>query len=206
MTTELELLKTDFEQCFEQMRHYDSVFSNTVKFMLTGYAVVITATGGLLGLGLSLVTRWVGIAGLLFFTGLAGTLLLLVLLHNRKYYVRVARYVNEVRQSYIKQKVLGIQNLADIYTNPKLPRAMNPLSSQLIIMYFAAICNSVFYAFGTAAICIKTELEALDVNLLWPSIIFVASLILQISSVALYLKSADKDHSIRSVVKEEKDK
>lgn len=193
MTIERELLKTDFQQCFEQMRHYDSIFWSTVKFMFTGYAAVFTATGGLLGLKLSSGIAWTGITILLFFAAFAGSLLLLVLLRNRIYYVRVARFVNEIRQAYINQKAMGVRNIARLYTDPRSPKAMNPMSTQLIITYFMVICNSLFYAFGTASACAEPKLEGLHVNLLWPSIVFVAAFICQLILVVLFLKLKDKD-------------
>lgn len=206
MTLEHELLKTDFQQCFEQMRYYDSIFWSTVKFMVTGYAVVFTATGGLLGLKLSSGIAWTGITVLLFFTGFAGTLLLLVLLRSRMYYLRVARFVNEVRQAYINQKVMGVQNIAGLYTDPRSPKAMNPTSTQLITTYFTAICNSLFYAFGTAAACAELKSEVLRVHLLWPSIVFAAALVGQLVLVVLYLKLRDKDNSRPEGARETKDR
>ncbi len=193
MTIEYELLKTDFQQCFQQMRHYDSIFLSIVKFMFTGYAAVFTATGGILGLQLSSGIAWTGITILLFFTGFAGMLLLFLLLRNRIYYVRVARFVNEVRHTYINQKVMGIQNIAGLYADPRSPKAMNPMSTQLIILYFILICNSLFYAFGTASACAEQELEVLRVNLLWPAIVFVVALVFQLILVVLYLKLKDKN-------------
>lgn len=193
MSNEFELLKIDFQQCFQQMRHYDSIFWSTVKFIFTGYAVMFTATGIILELELSSRIAWTGITTLLFFTGFAGTLLQLVLLRNRIYYVRVARFVNEVRQSYLNKKVMGVQNIAGLYDDPRSPKALNLMSSQLIITYFMIICNSLFYSFGIASTCVEQDFELLHINMFWPSIVFAAAFIIQIFLVILYLKLKDKN-------------
>ena len=48
----LRFLECDFNQCFEQMRHYDSQIFNSLKFMFTGYTALIGVALGFYKFGL----------------------------------------------------------------------------------------------------------------------------------------------------------
>ena len=43
----LKFLERDFNQCFQQMRHYDSQIFDILKFMFTAYTVLIGVALGL---------------------------------------------------------------------------------------------------------------------------------------------------------------
>ncbi len=87
-----------FNQCFMQLRHYDSQIWNICRFAFTTY---ITVLGAALGLyqysadkNLNLIPAAIGIlvAGLIL-----GVLLYSLVICNRAYYVLVCRYINEHR-------------------------------------------------------------------------------------------------------------
>lgn len=47
----VKFLERDFNQCFQQMRHYDSQIFDILKFMFTGYTALIGVALGLYKFG-----------------------------------------------------------------------------------------------------------------------------------------------------------
>jgi len=149
MPTEDDLLVADFQQCFEQMRHYDSQFILAIKFLYTLYV-------GIAGASYVLVTArqeeygTIMAAGLLCFGAIVGVLFLYYLLRTRVYYTRVARYINEIRLSYLRLSPMAVENKAGIYTDPAKPRAFSPASTHIILMCFTSLCNASMFAGSSA--------------------------------------------------------
>ena len=107
----LKFLDRDFNQCFQQMRHYDAQIFDILKFMFTTYAALFGIALGLYqyqvqgrtNLSLPIiVVLGVGLVMGLFLFGLA--------LRNRAYYVKVARYINEQRDLFFKHIPFGFSN------------------------------------------------------------------------------------------------
>jgi len=48
----LNFLERDFNQCFQQMRHYDAQIFDILKFMFTAYSVLVGVALGLYQFGL----------------------------------------------------------------------------------------------------------------------------------------------------------
>jgi len=140
----VKFLERDFNQCFEQMRHYESMIVSICKFMFTGHAALVGISSGLYqysldkGVDLGLPVILVLVVGLVF-----GLAMFCLLVRGRVHYVFVTRYVNEHRHFFLRQKPLGFQNVAGMYTNPSQPPVFNPRSSQLLLALLGAILNSV---------------------------------------------------------------
>src|SRR5205809_7104581 len=84
----LRFLDRDFNQCFQQFRHYDSQILEVCKFAFLGYSTLIGAALGLYEFGLKeKQTFSAAIVGILA-TGLAiGTFLYALSIRNRVYFV-----------------------------------------------------------------------------------------------------------------------
>lgn len=184
-----ELLVADFQQCFEQMRHYDETFHRTLQFGFGGVVAVIAASAALAGqYGLTqLITTTVGL--MLLVSSAAGFLLVVSLARNRVYFAFVGRYVNEVRDLYLAQSPGGISNKAGIYTDPGFPRIFNPFSSHSIQLYFLSSCNSFLVAGGVMALLVSRALATPGspaVNWRVGLLVFTLSMLAQIGWVLLY--------------------
>lgn len=64
-----------------------------------------------------------------------------LVLINRSYYVRVARYINEQRKLFLSFKPLGFENTSLMYTNAKQPYFSRE-STQIWLAYIISALNS----------------------------------------------------------------
>ncbi len=139
----LKFLERDFNQCFQQMRHYDAQIFDIIKFMFTTYAALFGIALGLYqyqvqgraSLSLPIiVVLGVGLVTGMFLFGLA--------LRNRVYYVKVARYINEQRDLFFKHAPFGFSNTSGMYTSPTQPSYLNLRSSHGWFASVLAFLNS----------------------------------------------------------------
>ena len=118
----LKFLERDFNQCFQQMRHYDSQIFDILKFMFTAYTALIGVALGLYQFGVKEKIYLIPPAIAALIIGLVlGAFMFYLVLINRAYYVRVARYINEQRNLFLSFKPLGFENISRMYTNAKQP-------------------------------------------------------------------------------------
>ena len=160
-THSTEILKLDFQECFNQMRHYDNLIWQVTAGIFSLDAAILAVIFNLLdsqkAVKLSLhlfISGSIAIGGLI-----TGLLALYFILRTRIYYVKVARYVNEVRKQYLRESPLGIKNKAGLYTNSLFPKIANFKSSQLTPAYILIIINTFFSLLGT--LLITKELTAI---------------------------------------------
>jgi hypothetical protein len=189
MSVHENLLIADFQQCFEQMRHYDETFRVILSFGFSMTLAVEAASGTLLQhygfTGLVMLT-----AGLLLITsGLAAALLIALLARNRVYFAFVARYVNEIRSAYLAEKPGGVLNTAGMYTDCRFPRILNPASTQTIQIYFLSACSSLLLSSGVAAL-LAARCLALGhgPRVRWGTgaVVFAVAVALEIGSLLIY--------------------
>ena len=172
----LEFLKLDFQECFEQMRHYDRLVWQVAIGIFSLDAAILAVVFNLLK------TKYFSlkILGLFIILGgcIIGLFALWFLLKNRIYYVKVARFINEVRKHYLERKPLGIKNMAGLYTNPEYPKYNNLFSSQLASVYIIIIMNSFYLLIGTIF---------LTKSLVVSTLVFTAFLIFQLAITICFL-------------------
>lgn len=145
----LDLLKIDFQQCFEQMRHYDriflqfvaGIFSFNIGILIILFKLFQNSTKQYLFFNFEQVWLIILIMALC-----VGIFSLIFLSRNRLYYIRVARFVNEVRSHYLNAQPLNISNKANLYIDYTSPKAFSFFSTQLILIYILSIINA-FYLF-----------------------------------------------------------
>jgi hypothetical protein len=139
----LKFLDRDFNQCFQQMRHYDGQMFDILKFMFTAYTALIGVAVGLYQFGLkenidlsapSIAVVTVGL--------LIGLFMFSLIVRNRVYFVQVVRYINEQRGFFLKSKPLGFENKSGMYTNHTQPPYFNWRSSHSWLCYIIAVLNS----------------------------------------------------------------
>jgi len=143
-----KFLERDFNQCFQQMRHYDGQILDICKFAFTAYTAITGASLALYQYGRDKNINYSRPAASLFLIGLLiGSCLFAMLVRNRVYFVIVARYVNEHRDYFLKGGTLDLKIQAPIY-GPDEPSYFNWLSSQSLLLYVLAILNSVLLGLG----------------------------------------------------------
>lgn len=109
-----ELIRSDFEQSMEMLRHYDTFHWDITKFCVSQILIVIGACWyiyekqdpsykffNFFGISISV------IAILLVVSGLFTLLCVLALLRNRVYFCKMSNYVNELRNNYLKNVRAG---------------------------------------------------------------------------------------------------
>ena len=181
----VKFLERDFNQCFEQMRHYDSQIIDLGKFAFTAYPVVVGAAVGIYKYGLEKSIDYSKAAGMIpliaFFPGL---FLLWHMVRTRVYFVRVTRYINEHRKVFLALNQLFFPNKAGMYNNPAEPHYFDRYSSQLYFMCILAILNS--FLGGVAVYLFTVRCTS---QWTWAGIGFVGLLIIQLAPMIHHLRS-----------------
>jgi hypothetical protein len=187
MNPEEEMLKSDFSQCFAQMRHYDSHCISMINFIFGGYAAVVVAVFSFLIEEPITKLRLVGIFALFTLAWTAGSLLLTFLVRNRVSFISAARYVNEIRGKYLQTNPLGVENKTGMPTSFDKPLLFNPRSTHMTLMYFVALFNSIFLASSlfTFMYAVKVTLE---ITIVFSLVSFIISTYVSIMNVIRYLK------------------
>ena len=181
----LKFLERDFNQCFQQTRHYDLQLFNILKLVFTGYTAVIGIALGLYqfglekGINISLPAKAILSIGFLF-----GLLLFSLAIRYRIYFVQVTRYLNEQRGLFFKYRPLGFENKSIMYTDCLQPPFFNWRSSHSWFTYIIAVLNS-----AMLGILLYITLN----QFIWLITIlsFFLSLIIQLAIGITYLKSRE---------------
>lgn len=139
----IKFLERDFNQCFSQIRHYDSQIIDIFKFGFTFYTFVIGAI-----IGLSEFAKkenlhlLLGIQAVLILGILCGLFILWLMVRNRVYFVKVTRYINEHRRFFLDKELTGFSNESRMYDDPDYPKFFSWRSSHALFFYMSSILNS----------------------------------------------------------------
>lgn len=144
-----DFLIAEYQECFSQMRHYDSNTNEILKLGFTFYAGIITLALGVYQFiyqknpndNISLFY----ISLILFLSFILGLIVIILVVSNRKYFVKVARQVNNIREYYSKE-ISDFDNKLPI--DKKLPKNYNIKSSQMIIILLLVLTNSIVLYFA----------------------------------------------------------
>lgn len=138
-----QFLFHDFEQCFQQMRHYDSQCWDIIKFCFGEVLLAVTAIWALYcysetpensGSLVSTHFNWLMII-ILSISYLFVFISSYLVARNRVYYVKSSRYVNELRKLAIENEPYGFKNTYNFYSDYNLPKVNESKSTQLVGMY-----------------------------------------------------------------------
>ena len=187
-----KFLENDFNQCFTQMRHYDSQILDVTKFSFAAYSVLIGAAFALYkfsAIEAKGKVDLVPVALALLAVGLTmGLFMLGLVVRNRVYFVYVARYVNEHRRFFSNAKPLGFPNHTRMYTSLTQHPFFNWRSSQAVQIYLLSAMNAVLLFVLTLIGLIQCCPDRAP----WVALATMGVLFfVQAATSALYLKSRD---------------
>jgi len=190
-----DFLERDFNQCFEQMRHYDGQIWDLFKFTFATYSAILGSAVGLYQYSLEKSVDLVPVALALLVVGvLFGFFMFSMIIHNRVYFVYVARYVNEHRAFFLKTKPLGFLNASKMYTSLNKPHFFNWRSSQSFFSYIVATLNAVLLS-----TLLYFWLDGSNRKEWLLGGTFVITLIMQLAIGISYLRSREKKSADRAV-------
>lgn len=190
-----KFLDRDFNQCFQQMRHYDGQTLDIYKFSFTGYIAVIGSALALFKYGVDKnIDYTIPSATILVVALLVGLLLLALVARNRVYFVLVTRYVNEHRRHFLMQKPGGFTNETRMYTNAAQPPYFSWRSSQAFVLYLMAILNASLLGIALALLLSNGCLDCV-----WPVACSTALLAAQLACAILYLRSRENKSASAAV-------
>lgn len=191
----VDFLQHDFDQCFQQMRHYDSQLFDSVKFLTTAYVGLIGIGIGLYEFGIEECKDFSSAVIAAFLVALLlGLFMFMLIVRNRVYYVHVTRYINEIRNTFLEKKPLDFENKSRMYTNYKQPPFFNWRSSQAYLMYVVALVNAIL-----CGAIIFVWLNEESCCCLYTLCGLVTLLLLQIGIGIFYLKSREGKSASKSV-------
>lgn len=190
----LKFLDRDFNQCFQQMRHYDSQILDIFKFMFTGYITLIGAALGFYKFGLEKnINLTFPVIAVLAIGLVFGLFILAYIVSNRVYFVRILRYINEQRKTFFSYEPLGFANKSEMYIKYSQPAFFNWLSSQAFFIYIIAFLNSTLLG---ALLFIIFASNACKLVIITSSCL--ALFIVQLIVAIYYLKSREKKSIIKA--------
>ena len=186
-----KFLEVDFNQCFNQMRHYDSQIWDITKFAFSGYTLLLGSAVGINKYSLEKNIDLNPVSILILMIGLSvGIFMYCLIIRNRTYFIRVTHYINEHREHFLKDKPLGFENKTRFYTKPYEPSFFDLLSSQLFLSYLLALLNGLV----AAALLFISKLTS---HYSFAVSAGVGFMLVQIVSGAVYLKIYENKHWMR---------
>lgn len=139
-----DFIRADFSECFQQMRHYDGQIMAICKFAFVGYTSITGAAIGLYKFGQEKhVNLFFPAMVMILIAFIVGFLLLTASVRYRFYFIKVVRYVDEIREHFLKYKPLGFKNKSRMWTDWEKIRFYNWRSSHLWVCYVIAFLNAV---------------------------------------------------------------
>lgn len=191
----LRFLDSDFNQCFQQMRHYDSQIFDILKFMFTGYTALIGIAIGMFQFVLKEKIDLIpAIIASLMVGLLLGIFMFALTVRNRVYFVQVTRYINEQRELFFQYKPINFQNKSRMYTNYTQPPFFSWRSSQAWSMYIIASLNSTLLSVLLFILCRNSIYEWMIVAL-GGVLLFV----IQLGFSIRYLKTRENKSASKAV-------
>ena len=182
-----KFLERDFNQCFMQLRHYDSQIWNICRFVFTAYIAILGTAIGMYKYstdnGFDLMPAVMFILGAGFVLGL---LIYGLAIRTRVYYVVVCRYINEQRKLFLESKPLGFENVSGMYMNLAMPPYFNWWSWQSILFYTISFLNALL-----AALLAFYSLDECSCRWALTFAIWIIIALLQIGTSIAYLKSRE---------------
>ena len=139
-----QIIIDDYSNCFEQMRYYDIQINDYIKYILTFYLTVlggIIAIYGIDSISKESITPYLKFGFL--FIGIIGIAFLLIIIRNRIYFVKIARYINEIRGKAFTQ--LNIKDSINTYIDKSKPKYYDIFSSQIMLAHICILSNCIFF-------------------------------------------------------------
>jgi hypothetical protein len=139
----------EYDQCFEHMRHYNNMTKDLLQFSYGYYSAIAALSIGIYQFfnktGSDSVASIGYVALLMILSVLIGTIITIQFVRYRKYYVSTARQVNRIRKYYVENFDKFDSALP---TDPDIPKAFNPKSTQIHTIYIFIIVNAIYLYIG----------------------------------------------------------
>ena len=147
-----QILTEDFTQSMEMHRHYDSMNWQITKFAFGEILIAIGACWTVFSLEKTPESlpnlNWIAMCIICLSSWLFGLLSLYTIAKNRRYFVRTARHINELRHHVLQRKPYGFTNDSHFWDDPNYPKVRD-LSSTQFISYYMLTALTVLMSFGT---------------------------------------------------------
>lgn len=141
-----QLLITDFQQALYLHRHYDEMNMKLTNFAFGQVLVSVGACWTLLyakwinkNIFLQKYTLW-GVFLILLLSAAFLLMSMLLIGKNRTYFVKICRYINELRDYAIINNGVEFMNKSKMWHNPTFPNVKDRGSTQMICFYLIFIC------------------------------------------------------------------
>jgi hypothetical protein len=142
MPTPDDVLKLEFNQAFDQMRHYDTLYATAVHFIFAVYIALAAATVLFLNQPQISNATYLGLSVLYAMVAVVGVLLLAFLLRNRRDFTLAARFTNDIRRYYLARMDSDPTSAAGLPARPELPRMPDTGRPQTVHMHCVAFFNT----------------------------------------------------------------
>jgi hydroxymethylpyrimidine pyrophosphatase-like HAD family hydrolase len=149
-----DFLNHDFDQSYEQLRHYDNLSWDITKFSFIELLAGVAAVWAIYGFALNPdnPTSWIKDNYMLLIPSIFGLCYLFSILasfllsRNRVYFSKVAKYINEHRNFSLSIKPIGFVNETKFYTNIKFPPAFDKWSTHLVSLYVIQFVSAIMFS------------------------------------------------------------
>lgn len=142
-----DILVTDFQQALYLHRHYDEMNLKLTNFAFGQVLVCIGACWTLLyamqtNSDDTFLRDWVplGILGVIFLSTMFSLMSLMLISKNRRYFVRICRYINELRDYAIKNNDFGFTNESNMWHDATYPKTLDWGSTQMTCLLLIGLC------------------------------------------------------------------
>lgn len=149
-----DFLFHDFDQSYQQLRHYDSLSWDITKFSFIELLVGIAAVWAIYSFAQnpekshSLISEYYlllipTIFGISYVFSILASFLIS---RNRVYFSKVAKYLNEHRSFSLNVRPLGFENKTNFYTNTSFPPAYDAWSTHLVSLYVIQFISAIIFS------------------------------------------------------------
>lgn len=145
----------DYEQTFDQLRHYDDQMWDVFKFSFGQLVASIAGVWTIFALANGkeapdiLKEQWevVG-AALLIISFIFSILAVQLIMRNRVYFAAAARYINDQRGFFLAGRPLGFGNRSNYFTDYTYPRSFDKDSTQYVWVVVLSLIGALQLGFG----------------------------------------------------------
>ncbi|GBG56435.1 hypothetical protein SPFL3102_00236 [Sporomusaceae bacterium FL31] len=138
----MQFLLMEYDKCFEQLRHYDSIQNSVIVIGITGYIGVYSGLYAIYqGSFDTQVKVWIA-NFTVFMSFLIGLLLIDFIVKNRDYFARNARQLNSIRNYVLSNSEIDFIKYNKHHINSNYPLSLSYSSTSYIFVMFLCLLNA----------------------------------------------------------------
>lgn len=195
----VDFLITEYEQCFEQMRHYDTTQNALLTFALTGYISIFAATYAIYQYSTDNPIKYTFLTLIFLLSSLAGITILIAFTRNRIYYTAVAKQVNRIRSYFLDNSELDYIKYNNCYTSYNKPKNFHWLSTYSMYIIVISLLNASLCGCGITIFNRFTFKRSFNISLIQGIVLGLILLILELIFSIRYLNSIDNRKADQAV-------